>query len=42
VAPEIRHSRVTSVSATINMAFSDEDNILIKTHEYTQHTQLCA
>ena len=26
----------------INMVFSDEDKILIKTHKYTQHIQLQA
>ena len=35
-------SRQTSLQclSTINMAFSDEDKILIKTHKYPQHTQL--
>ena len=28
--------------STINVAFSDEDKILIKTHKYIQHTQLRA
>jgi len=32
---------VTAMS-TINTVFSDEDKILIKTHKYTQHTQLHA
>ena len=26
--------------STINMVFSDKDKIWIKTHKYTQHTQL--
>ena len=33
---------VTECLSTINMAFIDEDKILIKTHKYTQHTQLRA
>ena len=37
-----KSSQQTSLQclSTINMAFSDEDKILIKTHKYTQHTQL--
>jgi len=28
--------------STINMVFSDEDKVLIKTHKFTQYTQLYA
>ena len=41
VAPEICHYSVCCLS-TINIVFSNEDKILIKTHKYTQHTQLHA
>jgi len=30
------------LQSTINMVFSDENKILIKTHKYTQNTQLHA
>ena len=39
MTPKIRRSRRhCSVYQQINMVFSDEDKILIKTHKYTQHT----
>ena len=42
VAPD--SSQLTSLKclSTINMVFSDKDKILIRTHKYTQHTQLHA
>jgi len=38
------HSQQTSQQclSTVNMVFSDENKILIKTHKYTQNTQLHA
>ena len=39
MAIEIHHSRRhCSVCQQINMVFSDEDKILIKTYKYTQNT----
>ena len=31
-------SEVTAVLSTVNMVFSDKDNILIETHKYTKNT----